>query len=173
MVKFKVIYQKNLQQERLNERIHIKKYLVGKQLNSFAIHYTPAEYKKWLQDDKVFNAFIELDIIQPVITNQKFEKILDVQKKLNLSVVDCEFYNISVDEVESLIDYETINQESLKYFLSKYEYRLKKLIFKTKHKKQISVSRMGVISLDDEYKEDLNDIEILVDFINIGPRILE
>lgn len=174
MLHYKLVYQNMVKDSKFYDYIDIENIIVGNEENSVGILYTPSNYTEWLREDSVFKTFIEFDIIQTIITNTKFRVILEMHEKLNLLFSDCEFYGLTSDEVDSMINYNDINKESIDFIIDKEEYRLKKMIFRTKSCRFISINRNGVISFqEDSMADDLEDIKKLIDFINIGPRVLK
>lgn len=174
MIHYKIIYQKNKTKKNIYKKLNLEDVIVGNIKNSAGVFYTPTCYNKWIDQEEVLKIFKDYDVIQTIVSNEKFKGILKAHKRFNLTITDCEFYGLNSDELEELLGYEDIDDYTLCELLKREEYKLKKVIFRTKSKSELFVSRNGIIGINEWTKNnDIEDIKLLIDFINIGPKVFQ
>lgn len=166
----KILYQPNNKKPPFNKQIYLEDCLVGSKGYSFAIPYSPQTFNNWLADNKTFRIFVDSTVKQLIMNNHKFQVLINMQDKFNLSLVDCDFKSF---DTEDLLDGEKFSSASINSLLEYQEYQIRQVYFRTKSSHMITLKSNGVLGIDDElFSEDLVDIKNLIDFISFGPVIV-
>ncbi|MDQ4484943.1 TetR family transcriptional regulator [Bacillus cereus] len=167
---FKILFQPNDKKKPFYKQISLNNVIVGENGYSYGIQYSPQSFNDWLMDDNIYKIFLESTVKQLIMSNHKFLDLITAQKRLNLTLVDCEFKNIDIEDV---LDGEEFDSELLKSVIEDFEYPIMKVYFRTKNRHMVTLKSNGVLGIDDDLSEnELDDIKKLIDFLGFGPVML-
>lgn len=170
MIFLKILFQPNVKKKPLYEQIFLKNYIVGESGYSFAIPYSPQSFNTWLMDDQIFRIFIDSTVKQLMLSNHKFLKLINMQGRFNLTLVDCK---IKDTDIHDLLEGEDLNSEIIEEVIQENEYSIMQLHFRTQNHYMVTLKSNGVLGIDTELsKEEIMNIKELIDFISFGPVML-
>ncbi|HDR3890151.1 TPA: TetR family transcriptional regulator [Bacillus cereus] len=167
---FKILFQPNDKKKPFYKQISLNNVIVGENGYSYGIQYLPQSFNDWLMDDNIYKIFLDSTVKQLIMSNRKFLDLIKEQDRLNLTLVDCKFKNIDIDDV---LDGEKFDSEILKSIIEDYEYQIMQVYFRTKNRHMVTLKSNGVLGIDDDLSEnEINDIKKLIDFLGFGPGML-
>lgn len=167
---FKILFQPNDKKKPFYKQISLNNVIVGENGYSYGIQYSPQSFNAWLMDDNIYKIFLDSTVKQLMMSNHKFLDLITEQERLNLTLVDCEFKNIDIDDV---LDGEEFDLEILKSIIEDDEYQVMQVYFRTKNRHMVTLKSNGVLGIDDDISEnEKDDIKKLIDFLGFGPVML-
>ncbi|MDC7767290.1 hypothetical protein POL82_27905 [Priestia aryabhattai] len=171
---YKILRQKKINEDTFCNLLDIQNYdyITGKNRNSFAIKYNPDTYNQLLDNNMVFKEYKSKAIQQLFVTNQKFLTMLSLSEIFNMKMVSCLF----VEDKENMYldEYEELSLDSVQDVVSRYDFNIKEVTYKTNStKRTIVLQKNGVIGFDkgltnSEYEKLLK----FIDTLNFGLKVI-
>ncbi|MBT2261875.1 TetR family transcriptional regulator [Bacillus safensis] len=167
---FKILFQPNDKKKPFHKQLFLDNVIVGENGYSCGVRYSPKSFNDWLMNDNIYKVFLDSTVKQLIMSNQRFLDLIEEQGRLNLTLVDCKFKNIDIDDV---LDGEEFDSELLKSVIDSYEYEIMQVYLRTKNRHMVTLKANGVLGIDSDLSEDeVNDIKKLIDFLGFGPVML-
>lgn len=172
---YKILRQRKINEDTFCNLLDIQNYdyITGNNKNSFAIKYNPNTYNQLLNNNTIFKEYKNRSIQQLFVTNQKFLAMLNFNDFFNIEMVSCLF--VEDDENLYLEEYEELSLESVEDVVSRYDFNIKEITYKTNDSKRtIVLQKNGVIGFDNGLTDsEYQKLLTFIDTLNFGLKVID